>query len=60
MGHYDEYYVYQTKREYEIKNLKSRLINELSVDEMIKIMFKDFIEEQLNLRIESLSNKYLK
>lgn len=42
------------------KNLKERLINELSSEQMIKIMFTDFINKKHDNVIFNLAHNYLK
>lgn len=49
------------KKEFIIKKLKTRLVNELSSEQMIKILFENFINQnKSNVEIGYLANNYLK
>lgn len=63
MGHYDDCYYEANKerfeREAKARNCRQRLVDELSHDDMIKIMFTDFIKKKDDYDSIKLAEEYL-
>lgn len=63
MGHYDDCYYEANKerfeREAKARNCRKRLVDELSHDDMIKIMFTDFIKKKDDYNSIKLAEEYL-
>lgn len=63
MGHYDDCYYeahkYEFEREAKAQKFKKRLIDEISHDDMIKIMFTHFIKTQDVSEIIKIGEEYL-
>lgn len=64
MSHYSDCYYEEHKHEFEreakAKNFRERLTVELSCDDMIKIMFADFIKCKGVFDVIRIGEKYLK
>lgn len=56
---WDELHKDQITREVKIINLKDRLISELPIVTMIRIMFKSYINNLKNSDIEEIAERYL-
>lgn len=56
---WDELHKDQTAKEVKINNLKDRLISELSIVTMIRIMFTSFINDLRDSEIEKIAERYL-
>lgn len=57
---YYEFHKDEIERENRTDNYRERLINEISHDDMIKIMFIDFIEKQGVTKVIEIGKKYLR
>ena len=64
MGHYDDCYYeahkYEIKREAKANNFRTRLVDEISHDDMIKIMFTHFIKTQGVSEVIKIGEEYLR
>lgn len=64
MSHYSDCYYEAHKHEFEreerAKNFRERLTVEISCDDMIKIMFADFIKSKCAIEVIKIGEKYLK
>lgn len=56
---YYELHKYEIERENKANHYRRRLISEISHDEMIKIMFEDFIKKQGDPKIIEIGERYL-
>ena len=64
MGHYDDCYYEAHKQEFEretkVRSCRKRLVDEISHDDMIKIMFTDFVKKKGDYEVIELGKEYLR
>jgi hypothetical protein len=57
---YHELHKYEIEREGTIEQYRKRMINELNTEDMIKIMFSDYVKRTGASDVIKLSKEYLK
>ena len=57
---YDELHKYEIERERTVDQVRERMINELLPEDMINIMFSDYVKRIGTIDVMELGKKYLK